>query len=96
MAKYLTVIILLLVVGVFYTGQAQQQQKTDKDTTSMTKGKKDSTWQAGDKKDTTKMKDPSSPHPQKNPGIGPIKEVKLGPVDQKMADKGKHLFDQRC
>jgi cytochrome c len=96
MARWLTVIVLLFVVGVFYTGMAQQQQKTDKDTTSMMEGKKDSTRKADDKKDTTKMKDPSSPHPQKDPGIGPVKEVTLGPVDQKMAGKGEHLFEQRC
>jgi len=29
-------------------------------------------------------------------GIGPVKELKLGPVDQKLADKGKQIFDAKC
>ena len=29
-------------------------------------------------------------------GIGPIKELKLGPVDPKLAARGKQLFDARC
>ncbi len=29
-------------------------------------------------------------------GIGPIKELKLGPVDPKLAAGGKQLFDARC
>lgn len=29
-------------------------------------------------------------------GIGPIKELKLGPVDDKLAARGKGLFDSRC
>src|SRR5512135_1324401 len=31
-----------------------------------------------------------------NKGIGPIKELKLGPVDEKLAAHGKELFDSRC
>jgi cytochrome c len=29
-------------------------------------------------------------------GIGPIKELKLGPVDPKLAARGKEIFDARC
>ncbi|HSQ79350.1 MAG TPA: cytochrome c [Candidatus Bathyarchaeia archaeon] len=29
-------------------------------------------------------------------GIGPVKELKLGPVDEKLAARGKELFDSRC
>lgn len=29
-------------------------------------------------------------------GIGPIKEVKLGPIDQNLAKKGKEIFDSKC
>ncbi len=29
-------------------------------------------------------------------GIGPVKELKLGPVDKALADKGKTLFDDNC
>ncbi|HSD63915.1 MAG TPA: cytochrome c [Ignavibacteriaceae bacterium] len=32
----------------------------------------------------------------KDKGIGPIKEVKLGPIDQKLAEKGSNLFDSKC
>jgi mono/diheme cytochrome c family protein len=32
----------------------------------------------------------------KDKGIGPVKEVKLGPIDQKLADKGSDLFDSKC
>ncbi len=32
----------------------------------------------------------------KDKGIGPIKEVKLGPIDQKLVDKGSNLFDTKC
>ena len=29
-------------------------------------------------------------------GIGPITEVKLGPIDQELADKGMQIFDTKC
>jgi mono/diheme cytochrome c family protein len=29
-------------------------------------------------------------------GIGPVKELKLGPVDGMLAARGKELFDSRC
>jgi len=29
-------------------------------------------------------------------GIGPITEVKLGPIDQALAKKGKEIFDSKC
>ncbi len=29
-------------------------------------------------------------------GIGPIKEVKLGAINQSLADKGSDLFDNKC
>lgn len=32
----------------------------------------------------------------KNKGIGPIKELKLGPIDKKLAEKGSDLFDAKC
>jgi mono/diheme cytochrome c family protein len=29
-------------------------------------------------------------------GIGPITEVKLGPIDQNLVKKGKEIFDSKC
>ena len=29
-------------------------------------------------------------------GLGPIKDLKLGPIDKALADKGKALFDDKC
>lgn len=29
-------------------------------------------------------------------GIGPIKEVKLGPIDKALADRGKKIFEEKC
>jgi cytochrome c len=29
-------------------------------------------------------------------GIGPVKELKLGPIDEKLAASGKELFEGRC
>jgi len=47
------------------------------------------------KTDSTKKSDPSSPH-GKDLGIGPVKEVKLGPIDEKLAQQGKSLFEMKC
>jgi hypothetical protein len=33
---------------------------------------------------------------QKDYGIGPIKNLKLGPIDSKMVQKGKDLFNNKC
>ncbi len=29
-------------------------------------------------------------------GIGPIKEVKLGPIDKALVEKGKKIFEEKC
>ena len=39
---------------------------------------------------------PASDDPLSNKGIGPIKEVSLGPVDDELAAEGKKLFVQLC
>lgn len=39
------------------------------------------------KKDTKQLKDK---------GIGPVKTLKLGPINQNLADKGSDLFDTKC
>lgn len=35
-------------------------------------------------------------NPMENKGIGPVKQVELGPVDQAMADEGKEIFEGYC
>lgn len=32
----------------------------------------------------------------KNKGIGPVKEVKLGPLNDQLAKQGESLFDEKC
>jgi len=32
----------------------------------------------------------------KDLGIGPVKSVELGPLDKKMSDKGKAIFNNKC
>ena len=32
----------------------------------------------------------------KSIGIGPVKNVKLGPIDKKLADEGKSIFSNNC
>lgn len=39
---------------------------------------------------------PAAQDPSSDKGIGPIKEIKLGPLDNKLAARGKELFDSRC
>jgi cytochrome c len=48
-----------------------------------------------EKTDSIKQADPSSPHGE-DMGVGPIKEVKLGPIDQKLAEQGESLFETKC
>jgi cytochrome c len=38
----------------------------------------------------------SDPGQSTDKGIGPIKELKLGPVDEKLAATGKEIFDTHC
>ncbi len=47
------------------------------------------------KTDSIQKSDPSSPH-GKDLGIGPVKEVKLGPIDEKLTQQGKSLFEMKC
>lgn len=39
---------------------------------------------------------PAGPGQAPDRGIGPVKDLKLGPVDQKLADNGKELFSEKC
>ncbi|MCZ8157610.1 MAG: cytochrome c [Leptospira sp.] len=38
----------------------------------------------------------ASPSNENSKGIGPIKSVTLGPLDQAMADRGKKQFEAKC
>ena len=38
----------------------------------------------------------STDQQDKDLGIGPVKSVKLGPIDKKMGDEGKSLFNTKC
>ncbi len=42
------------------------------------------------KADSTKKKK------KENIGIGPIKELKLGPINKKLVEEGKDIFDSKC
>ncbi len=44
---------------------------------------------------TDSSPDPASPHSE-DKGIGPVKNVKLGPLNEEMAEKGKQIFDNNC
>lgn len=55
------------------------------------------------KKDISDFKASSSPQeetasvdPMQNKGIGPVKSLTLGELDQAMADAGKAIFDANC
>ena len=47
------------------------------------------------KDDTSKSTTKVSPH-SKDMGIGPIKEIKLGPIDEKLVQEGKTIFNNQC
>jgi mono/diheme cytochrome c family protein len=39
---------------------------------------------------------PADPAQPVDKGIGPVKNLKLGPIDEKLAAQGKQLFSDRC
>jgi cytochrome c len=39
---------------------------------------------------------PSDPPQSGDKGVGPVKELKLGPLDEKLVARGKQLFADRC
>lgn len=39
---------------------------------------------------------PTEVDPMENKGIGPVKSLELGELDQAMADEGKKLYDAKC
>jgi mono/diheme cytochrome c family protein len=52
--------------------------------------------------DKEKVEDPAKPKKKEeaktgtDKGIGPIKELKLGPIDEELAEKGKAIFTKKC
>lgn len=58
---------------------------------------------SGEKKPTTadfqkqsEVVEPAQVDPLKNKGIGPIREIRLSPLDTALVRQGKELFDQIC
>ena len=35
-------------------------------------------------------------HKKENTGIGPVKEIKLGPINKAMVKEGKNIFNSKC
>ena len=83
--KLSIIILIVFSVCALGCGQDKNQEKMIK------KDYKDSTLVKSD----TSQVDPKSPHP-KDMGIGPIKEVKLGAIDQNLVKKGQQLFETKC
>ncbi len=46
----------------------------------------------GDSVNTNK----ASSETKEDKGVGPIKSITLGPINKKLADKGKSLFEEKC
>lgn len=42
------------------------------------------------------IKEENTSDPMKNKGIGPVNEIKLGPIDDNMVAEGKVLFESLC
>ncbi len=82
--KYSFVVVIL--IGLFSAtvfGQADQDQKAATENTSKTIQKKAQDPQ----KDSAQSEDK---------GFGPVKELKLGPIDPKLAAEGKRVFNSTC
>lgn len=89
--KKLSISILILSWLVLLSCESSKQAKQDPGKTqTMTQVQTDSAKAAPK---MTKM----SPHPMgADRGVGPVKEVKLGPIDPKMAAQGQQIFEQQC
>ncbi len=83
--KQLASLVFVLFIGAaFYTPTAKQAVTT-----------------SGTKQDQTKVQDSTkakkaTKSKNEDLGIGPIKELKLGPINKKLAGKGESVFDARC
>ncbi len=49
-----------------------------------------------EKKEVTKEKEPEKIDPMKDKGVGPIKSLTLGDIDNALAEKGKEIFRAKC
>ena len=79
-----TVLVTLAVLGILLAGSFAQT--TNKSGQNSGEKATRETSKAGDK--------PTYVSPDK--GIGPIKEIKLGPIDSTMAARGQELFGSKC
>ncbi len=78
------VALLVLVFFAFNTNQASQINSMNKIITNQ-----------NTVKDSTKTVKKTE-KPKENIGIGPIKEVKLGPINEKLVSEGKNIFNTKC
>lgn len=49
-----------------------------------------------EKRDKIKEQMTASKDPMENKGIGPVKSLTLGPIDEAMAEEGRELFESLC
>lgn len=57
-------------------------------------GKKEASEEGSVKEEETVVEQLADP--MANKGVGPIKEVKLGPIDQAMVEEGKTIYETYC
>ena len=87
--------ILTLLVVVFLVscgGEDKKKPSYNSKTVKKAAVKKSSTT----KKTTKKVAENDDPIDLNNKGLGPIKSITLGAIDQTMADNGKKLFKTKC
>ena len=56
----------------------------------------DNTFKNTGSKDADMPKQAQAGNPQLDKGVGPIQEIKLGSIDNKLAKNGKLIFENKC
>lgn len=92
--KYMISFVALIVFAFFAfgTGQANQAVKSSKFIPSYTNAQDSVKTKKQVKKETVKKKIVK----KENIGIGPIKELKLGPINEAMVKEGQNIFNSKC
>lgn len=70
--------------------------KTDKTQSTQSVTTNERKVETSEKTKATKVVPPSERIDLKNKGVGPIKEVVLGEIDQNLASKGQEIFKNMC